>query len=64
MKFLPNLSKIVSFLKEVRLEMKKVNWLTRNEVAKYTVIVIIFSLAVSIYLGALDIIFQFVISRL
>ncbi len=44
--------------------MKKVNWLTRNEVAKYTVIVIIFSLAVSIYLGALDIIFQFVISRL
>jgi len=64
MKFLPNFNKIASFLKEVRLEMKKVNWLTRNEVARYTIIVIVFSLAVSIYLGALDLIFQFVISRI
>jgi len=64
MKFLPNLNKILSFLKEARLEMKKVNWLTRNEVIKYTVTVIVFSLAVSIYLGILDIVFQFILSKI
>lgn len=64
MKFLPDISKIISFLKEVLLEMKKVNWLTRNEVVRYTVIVIVFSMAVSIYLGALDFVFQFILSKI
>lgn len=61
MKFL---QRIILFLKEVRLEMKKVNWLTKPEVLRYTVIVIIFSLAVSVYLGALDLVFQFVLSKI
>ena len=50
-------SKIILFLKEVKLEMKKVNWPTRQETIKYTLIVIGVSVAVAIYLGGLDVFF-------
>ena len=56
--------KAITFLKEVRLETKKVNWLTRREVLRHTIIVIIFSLSVAIYLGALDFAFQGILARL
>ena len=58
------ISKLISFLKEVRLEMKKVNWLTRQEVLRHTIIVVVFSLSVAIYLGTLDIVFQFILSKI
>ena len=50
-------NKLVTFLKEVSLEMKKVNWPTREETIKYTLIVIVASLAVAIFLGGFDFIF-------
>ena len=49
--------KTVTFLKEVRLEMKKVNWPTREETIRYTLIVIGVSLAVAVFLGGLDFLF-------
>jgi len=58
---IPN--KIVSFLKEVRLEMKKVNWPSRQETIKYTLIVIGVCLAVAIYLGGLDFLFTTLIEK-
>lgn len=58
------LTKLISFLKEVRLEAKRVNWLTRQEVLRYTVVVVIFALAVSIYLGALDFVLQYILAKL
>jgi len=57
------LDKIVNFLKETRVEMRKVNWLTRNEVIKYTLIVIGLSFAVAVFLGGLDFLFTFLISK-
>ncbi len=57
------IQKVMLFLKEVRLEMKKVNWLTKQEVLRYTVIVVIFALAVSMYLGALDFVFQYILAK-
>lgn len=51
------LNKIITFLKEVNLEMKKVNWPTREETIRYTFIVIGVSLAVAIFLGIFDFIF-------
>jgi len=57
------LDKIVNYLKETRVEMKKVNWLTRNEVIKYTLIVIGLSFAVAMFLGGLDFLFTFLISK-
>lgn len=55
--------KIVSFLKEVRLEMKKVNWPTRKETIKYTLIIITVSIAVAAFLGGLDYIFTTLLNR-
>lgn len=49
--------KIIVFLKEVRLEMKKVNWPTRETTIKYTLIVIGVSFVVAVYLGGLDLLF-------
>lgn len=50
-------NKITTFLKEVQLEMKKVNWPSREETIKYTLMVIGVSVAVAIFLGGLDFIF-------
>lgn len=57
------LNKINNFLKETRVEMKKVNWPTRRETIKYTLIVIGFSLVVAFFLGGLDLIFTFLITK-
>lgn len=60
----PNKLKI--FLDESRQELKKVNWPTKEETLKYTVFVIITSIALSLFLGFWDAIFikmvQFIIS--
>jgi preprotein translocase subunit SecE len=50
-------SKIISFLKEVKIELKKVNWPTKQETFQYTIIVIGISIAVAIFLGGVDYIF-------
>ncbi len=53
------MSKIVNFLKEVRLEFRHVNWLTKTQVIQYTLIVIGLSLGVSLFLGFFDFIFNY-----
>lgn len=45
------------FLKEVWLEGKKVNWPTREEVLRYTFLVIGVSVALAIFLGSIDFLF-------
>jgi len=57
------LRKIGTFLKETKVEMKKVNWPTRKQATKYTLIVIGVSLAVAIFLGGLDFLFTTLISK-
>jgi preprotein translocase subunit SecE len=44
----------VSFLKEVRDELKKVVWPTRDEVIRLTGVVIIISVIVGLFLGGTD----------
>ena len=55
--------RIISFLKEVKLEMKKVKWPTRKETIKYTLIIITASIAVAVFLGGLDYIFTTILNR-
>lgn len=50
----------VVFLKEVRDELKKVVWPTRDEIIRLTGVVIIVSLGVGIFLGGTD----FVLTKL
>lgn len=45
----------VIFLKEVQEELKKVVWPTREEVIRLTLVVIIISLIVGLFLGGIDI---------
>ena len=54
---------IITFLKEVRLEMKKVNWPTRQETLRYTLIVVGISIAVAAFLGAIDFIFTILLNQ-
>ncbi len=56
-------SKLGTFLKEVRLEMRKVNWPTRKETIKYTIIIIGVSLVVAAFLGGLDYIFTTLLNK-
>jgi len=58
---IPN--KIATFLKEVRLEMKKVNWPTRETAIRYTLIVIGISVVVAMYLGGLDVLFTTLLKK-
>ena len=55
--------KIVEFLKEVKLETKKVNWPSRKETIKYTLIIVGVSFAVAAFLGGLDFIFTTIINE-
>lgn len=52
------IQKIQVFFKEVYVELKKVNWLSRNEVIRYTIIVFGVTLIVAAFLGGLDYVFS------
>lgn len=58
------LKKIITFLDEVRLEMKKVNWPTRQDTIRYTVIVIGISLVLAVFLGGFDYLFSTGLNKL
>ena len=45
---------ILSFLKEVKEELEKVAWPTREQIVRYTILVIIVAVAVGVFLGGLD----------
>ena len=56
-------NKLTTFLKEVYLETKKVNWPTRQETFRYTLLVIGVSVAVAVFLGAVDLVFTTFLSK-
>lgn len=47
-------NKIITYFKEVRVEVKKVNWPTRQETIRYTLIVLGISVGIAIFLGTID----------
>lgn len=49
--------KLVKFLKEVKMELKKVRWPTKNQTLNLTIVVIFITLVVAFYIGALDFVF-------
>ncbi|MFZ4648455.1 MAG: preprotein translocase subunit SecE [Patescibacteria group bacterium] len=52
------MNKLTTYIKASIEEMKKVTWPTKKETTNYTILVIVFSLAIAIFLGALDFIFS------
>ncbi|MCH8741913.1 preprotein translocase subunit SecE [Patescibacteria group bacterium] len=55
--------KLITYLKEVYLETKKVSWPTRQQTLNYTLIVIALSTAVAIFLGTVDFIFTTLLNK-
>jgi len=53
----------VVYLKEVRAELSKTSFPTRELTIKNTIIVLAFSLAVAIFLGALDTVFSYLLNN-
>ncbi len=45
---------IKSFVREAKAELKKVAWPTKRQVWYWTLVVIVFTLCVSVYLGVID----------
>lgn len=48
------MSKATAFLKQVHAELKKVKWPSREETIRMTVVVIVVSVILGVYIGALD----------
>ena len=57
------IERLTTFLKEARIELKKVTWPTKQETIRYTATVVIISIVIAIFLGVLDIIFQFILNK-
>lgn len=55
--------RIITYLKEARLELKKVSWPKRQETIRYTVAVIAMSLALAALLGGLDLAFTYLLQK-
>ena len=55
--------RINTFLKEVYVELKRVSWLSRNDIIRYTLIVLGFTIAAAAFLGGLDYIFTAIIKN-
>jgi len=56
------INKLIQFLKDVRFELGKVTWPSRRELLGSTVIVMIMSVIVSIFIGVVDLGFSNLVS--
>lgn len=54
----------VEFIREVLVELASVKWPTRQETIRLTVLVVLVSLFVAIYIGGLDLAFTSLVSRI
>jgi preprotein translocase subunit SecE len=57
-------NKALQFVGEAKAELKKVNWPTKQQTINYTAVVIGLSIAIALFLGGLDYLFQEVLKRL
>ena len=57
-------SKVTQFFKEVRVELGKVTWPSREELIGSTIIVIVLSLIMSAYIGLLDFLLSSLFGRI
>ena len=54
--------RIATFIKEARIELKKVSWPTQTQTVRYTVAVMVMSLAIAAFLGGLDFLFTYLLN--
>jgi preprotein translocase subunit SecE len=56
--------RLIIFLREVRAEIAKVTWPSRDEIRKATTVIVIFVTALGLVIGLMDTILQFVLVRM
>lgn len=54
---------ILTFFREAKVELLRVNWPSQKEVFRYTFLVVVMSLTVAVFLGSLDSLFGFFVER-
>ena len=52
------LGKVKKFLREVKSELKKVNWPNRKQLISYTTVVLMTVLLLTLFIGAVDLVFS------
>lgn len=57
------LDRTITFIREAYLELKRVSWPTREQTLRYTLAVILTSLAVAAFLGGLDMGFTYILNN-
>ncbi|MCK8816221.1 preprotein translocase subunit SecE [Natroniella sulfidigena] len=50
--------KLKKFLREVKAELRKVNWPSKQELVSYTMVVIATVILISIFIGGVDLLFS------
>ena len=58
------MNRIITFLREVRAELRKVSWPTRRQMVLYTGVVLGLCLAMAVFLGGIDAIAAWLVSLL
>jgi len=58
------LNRVIQFIREARVELKRVNWPTRQETTRLTLVVVGVSAAMAVFLGSLDYVFSLILNRL
>ncbi len=56
-------AKLKSYIQESYREFRRVNWPTRNETVRLTLVVIAFSIGIAFFLGILDLGFTYLLNR-
>jgi len=57
------IKKVSSFLRESWMELKKVSWLDSERAIQYTIVVIVITLSVALFLGILDYLLNFFLRK-
>jgi len=55
--------KLIDYLRDTKGELKYVKWPSRKDTIRFTIIVIVVSILVALYLGFFDFIFGYVIDK-
>jgi preprotein translocase subunit SecE len=58
------MNRLITFLKEVRVELSKVSWPTRRQLMVYTGVVLGLCLFFALYLGGLDTVFAWILNHI
>ena len=58
------LQKLLLYLKQVKIESKKINWPSREKTMRYSLVVIAISAVVAMFLGGLDFVFSSAVQAL